>query len=689
MFYNAFMHAENAPISEDVQNRYRALRAEVERHSRLYYVDAAPEIADIEFDALLSELAAFEAEHPGLDIISGSPTQRVGGEPLEGFATVEHPVRMFSMDNTYNAGELRAFDERVRKGLEGEPPTYVVELKIDGVSISLRYEEGRYMRAATRGDGYRGDNVTENVRTIGAVPLALKSGPPVLLEVRGEVFMRHGEFARLNRLREEEGIALFANPRNATAGTLKQLDPKEVRKRRLSILVYDIAPIEGANLTTHWDTLERLEAYGFPVSAHRKRCASIEEVLAFCEEWRTKRHELDYETDGMVVKVDAAEHRRRLGETSKSPRWAIAYKFPAEVARTRLRDITVQVGKTGTLTPVAELEPVQLAGTTVKRASLHNFDLLEERDIRVGDMVEIQKAGEIIPQVLRFVPEERPADARPFPIPEACPECHSEVRQDPDGVYYRCLNPACPAQIKGRLEHFASRAAMDIEGLGAALVEQLVDKQLVMNIADIYRLDEQTLAEKLKKENVKSSNREKSSRNLVEAIEASKAQPLRRVLNGLGIRHVGGHTAEVLARAYGSIERLMDAPEEELREVSDVGEIVAKSVYDFFHTDENRALIARLKEYGLKLEEEQAAAPAAQTLAGKTLVVTGALTRYTREEIEERIKALGGRAASSVSKKTDYLVAGDNAGSKLAKARELGVPILTELEFEAMAGGES
>ncbi|MBM3288526.1 MAG: NAD-dependent DNA ligase LigA [Candidatus Hydrogenedentes bacterium] len=655
------------------------LRSEIERHNRLYYVDDTPEISDVEYDHLLKELEAVEAAHPEL-VTPDSPTQRVGGEPLAGFETVEHDVPMLSIDNTYNADELRAFDERVRKGLGGDAPGYVAELKVDGVAISVRYEHGALARAATRGDGERGDDVTANVRTIRAAPLRLEGGPPTVLEARGEVYMRRPELDRINALREEAGEPPLANPRNTAAGTLKLLDPKAVAQRKLDIVFYDVASAEGPAFASHWKTLEALRGFGLPTSRHSERCADIDAVLRVVDTWADKRHTLDFEIDGLVIKVDSTAHRKRLGTTSKSPRWVIAYKYPAQVARTTLTAIAVQVGKTGTLTPVAEMEPVTLAGTTVKRATLHNFEELARKDVRVGDTVEIQKAGEIIPQVLRPIPELRPKDARPFAAPTACPECGGDVHKDAEGVYLRCLNLSCPAQVKERLRHFASRAAMDIEGMGPALIEQLVDEKLVRGPADLYALTTDRLEglERMGK---------KSAANLVEGIAASTSRPLSRLLNGLGIRHVGEHTGEVLAAHYGTIEKLMDAPLEELTNIHEIGDVVAASVHDFFHTDMNRALVARLRELGLAMCEEAPTDGGARPFAGKTFVVTGTLHRYSRDGIHDLIKALGGRAASSVSGNTDYLVAGEAAGSKLNKAKQLGVQVLSEDEFERLAGG--
>ncbi len=698
------MSTTRESIPADIQERHARLCDEVERHNRLYYVEAAPEITDIEFDALLNELKELEAQYPEL-VTPDSPTQRVGGQPLSSFETVEHPVPMRSIDNTYSAAELRAFDERVKRGLPaGEQPTYVTELKIDGVAISVRYEKGRLARAATRGDGFRGDNVTENVRTLRGLPLRLKGDQPEVLEVRGEVYMTHRELERLNELREKAGDVPLANPRNATAGTLKLLDPKLVARRRLEIVFYDVAPLDGLDLTSHWETLERLKSFGLPVSPHSEKCEDIDAVLAVCNRWETERANLAFEIDGMVIKVDSAAQRRRLGSTSKAPRWAIAYKFPAQVARTVVRRIAVQVGKTGVLTPVAEMDPVPLAGTVVRRATLHNFEELAKKDIRVGDTVEIQKAGEIIPQVLRHIPELRPADAEPTPVPTECPVCCSEVHRDPEGVYLRCVNATCPAQLKERLRYYASRGAMDIEGLGPAVIEELVDKKLVRDPADLYDLDPATLAEirlgpaaanDAEGEAAEATGRrkvsprrlgEKSAATIREALERSKERPLHCLLNGLGIRHVGEHTAEVLARRYLTVDALMAASREDLERVHEVGGVVAESVHDFFQTDRNRALIEKLRRHGLKMEEPPPAR-GPRPFEGKTLVVTGTLSRYTRDEIHERIKDLGGRMASSVSRKTDYLVAGTDAGSKLARAESLGVKVLSEDEFEAMAGG--
>lgn len=670
------MTTDNPEAPDDVVERSHELRIEIERHNKLYYGQAASEISDLEYDALMKELEAIEARFPQLRI-PDSPTQRVGGAPSGAFETVEHAIPMLSIGNTYNAAELREFDEKMGRAL-GEKPQYVVELKIDGVAMSLRYEDGRLVLGATRGDGVRGDDVTRNIRNIKPLPAKLESAAPKVLEVRGEVFMHLKELDRINRLREEAGEPLYKNPRNLTAGTLKLQDPAAAAERNLDILLYDVGVVDGVELSSHGETLRLLKSLGLPVSQHHVHCATIDEVIAVCDEWEQRRATLDYEIDGMVVKVDDAEQRRRLGAGSKAPKWVIAYKFPAQVTRTKLLDITVQVGKTGVITPVAEMEPVLLAGSVVRRATLHNFEVLAQKDVRIGDTVEIEKAGEIIPRVIRHVPEERSEDAVPFAIPESCPVCEGEVHKDPDGVFLRCLNLACSAQIKERLAHFASRGAMDIDGLGPAVVDQLVEANMVVDPAGLYDLQAEALAglERMG---------EKSAANLVEAIEATKDRPLSRLLFGLGLRHVGSSTAEILADEYEDIESLMAASPEDMTLIHDVGEVVAASVHDFFTTEENRLLIDKLRAHGLAMRQEKRVhSETAPMFEGKTFVVTGTLVKYARKEIQGLIKDLGGRATSSVSAKTDYLVAGGKAGSKLAKAQQLGVTVLSEDEFEEL-----
>ncbi len=660
------------------------LRRLIDHHNYLYYVEARPEISDREFDRLLTELKQIETEHPEL-ITPDSPTQRVGGRPIEGFATVVHREPMLSIDNTYNPDELREFDRRIRKLLPGERVTYVVELKIDGVAISLTYENGRFTVGATRGDGERGDDVTHNLKTIPDLPLRLRTNrPPALFEARGEVYMTREELVRINRQRQQKGLEPFANPRNSTAGSLKLLDPRQCAERRLRLFTYALGAVEGVEVATHQECLALLRQFGFPVNPHIAAFDSIDAVIDYCLGWDKRRHDLPYETDGMVIKVDDFEQRRRLGATSKFPRWVVAYKFAAEQALTKLLAIEVQIGKTGTLTPVAHLEPVQLAGTTVSRASLHNADEIQRKDIRVGDMVVVEKAGEIIPYVVRSEPGARTGKEKVFQFPRQCPVCGGSVERDEGGVYYRCTNPSCPAQLKEHLRFYAHRNAMDIEGLGTAIIDQLVDSGLVRSIPDLYSL---TLEQLVELERMG----KKSAQNLLDGIAASKGRGLTRVLTGLGIRHVGEHVAEVLAQEFGNIDDLMNASAERLAQVDGIGPVLAESIARFFHSSAGRKVIEDLRAHGVKLTEDRKRKPKAgrTDLTGKTFVVTGTLSRYSREDIERLIKDLGGKATGSVSKKTDYVVAGDKAGSKLEKARQLGVAVLTEQEFDVLIGKTS
>jgi DNA ligase (NAD+) len=662
-------------------HRAAELRRLIDHHNYLYYVNAKPEISDREFDRLLEELKELEAQHPEL-VTPDSPTQRVGGQPVEGFATVAHRVPMLSIDNTYNADDLREFDKRVRKPLRGEPIQYIVELKIDGVAISLTYEDGVFTVGATRGDGQRGDDVTHNLKTIRRLPLRLHTEkPPKLFEVRGEVYMNRAELARINKERVAQGEEPFANPRNLTAGTLKMLDPRIAAERNLCLFSYALGALQGVTVKTHLEALELLRHYGFPVNPHIQACATIEEVIAYIQTWDQRRHELPYETDGMVIKVNDYDQQRRLGATSKAPRWVVAYKFAAEQALTKLLRIEVQVGKTGKLTPVAHLEPVRLAGTTVSRASLHNADQIAKKDIRIGDMVVVEKAAEIIPYVVRSEAAARTGNEKVFHFPSKCPVCGGPVQREADEADYYCLGVDCPAQLKERLRSYGRRKAMDIEGLGDVIVDQLVDTELVRTIPDLYRL---TLEQVIELERMG----KKSAQNLLEGIEASKARGLGRVLTGLGIRHVGDHVAEVLARAFPSIDSLLAASEERLAQTSEIGPERAESVYKFLHSPAGQKTVQDLRDLGVKLAEDipRPAASGGPDLTGKTFVVTGTLQRYKREEIEDLIKTLGGKATGSVSKKTDYVVAGEEAGSKLTKARELGVKVLTESEFDRLIG---
>lgn len=661
------------------RQRAADLRRQIDHHNQLYYVEARPEISDRDFDRLLEELKSIEAAHPEL-VTPDSPTQRVGGAPVDGFATVRHREPMLSIENTYNADELREFDRRVRKALGNEPVTYVVELKIDGVAVSLGYEDGVLKVGATRGDGERGDDVTHNLKTIRDIPLRARTDdPPPWIDVRGEVYMTREELVRLNRDRAARDLEPFANPRNSAAGALKLLDPRQCMERHLRLFAYALEVPESHRCKTHLDCLDRLRAYGFPVNSSVAAFDDISKVIDYCASWADRRNDLPYETDGMVIKVNDLAQRRRLGATSKAPRWVVAYKFAAEQALTKLTKIEVQVGKTGTLTPVAYLEPVRLAGTTVTRASLHNADEIARKDICVGDMVVVEKAGEIIPYVVRSEPGARTGAETVFHFPTHCPECGAPVERDEGGVYLRCTGPSCPAQLRERVLFFAHRAAMDIPGLGDALVDQLVANGLVRSLPDVYRLTLEQLVdlERMGK---------KSAQNLLEGIAASKERGLARVLTGLGIRHVGEHVADLLAEEFGSIDDLMAASEDRLSRVAGVGPVIAKSVYDFFQSTAGRKIVEDLCSQGVKLTEERKAKPAGADLSGKTFVVTGTLSHYSRDEIESLIKSLGGRATGSVSKKTSYVVAGENAGSKLDKARELGVAVLTEAEFDKLIG---
>jgi DNA ligase (NAD+) len=658
------------------------LRRQIEHHNHLYYVEAKPEISDRDFDKLLDELKRLETEHPEL-ATPDSPTQRVGGKPIEGFASVRHRLPMRSIDNTYSAAELREFDRRVRKALPGENVNYVVELKIDGVAISLTYEDGVFTVGATRGDGETGDDVTHNLKTIYGLPLRLraKNAPP-LFEARGEVYMTRAELARINRLRQAKGQDTYANPRNTTAGTLKLLDPRLCAERRLQLFSYALGAYEGIEVKTHLAALELLNSYGFPVNPHVKSFDAIEAAIEYCDSWSEKRNDLPYDTDGLVVKVNDYDQQRRLGTTSKAPRWVVAYKFAAEQAQTRLLSIEISVGKQGTLTPVAHLEPVHLAGTTVSRASLHNADFIANKDIRVGDTVVVEKAGEIIPYIVRSEPAARTGKETPFAFPKTCPRCGSPVKRDEGGAFYRCTaGNKCEGQLKRQLRSFASRGAMDIEGLGEKIIDQLVDGGLVKSIPDIYSLTLEQL------EDLERMGR-KSAQNLIDGIEASKGRGLARLLAGLAIEHVGTSVAELLAHEFKNMEALLHATDDRLNRIDGIGPVMAKDIHAYFQSTAARKTIDELKEFGLKMTQDARRAPAngGADLTGKSFVVTGTLQGYKREEIEGLIKSLGGKAAGSVSKKTSYLVAGAEAGSKLDKARELGVPVLTEEDFDKLIG---
>lgn len=657
-----------------------ALRAELRRHEELYYVHANPEISDAEYDALLVRLQEMEAEHPEL-ITPDSPTQRVGGRPAEGFAEFEHRVPMLSLDNSYNIDDLRAFDERCRRLADGRDLEYVAEMKIDGLSIALHYEDGVLASGVTRGDGRRGEDVTQNVRTIRSVPLRLKADGlqlPARLEVRGEAYLPRHVFEEINVEREEEGAPRFANPRNAAAGAIRQLDPKIVARRRLELFPYEALAGERRPFKTHWETFEWLEHAGFRVNPHRALCRTIDEVIAFCDQMELKRDELSYEIDGVVVKVNSTALQEEFGATTKAPRWAIAYKYPARQATTQVVSIVVQVGRTGALTPVANLQPVLLAGTTVARATLHNEDEIRRLDVRVGDWVLIEKSGEIIPKVLKVIESRRTGEEEPYLFPTECPECGGIISRPEGEVVARCVAADCPAQRKARILHFASRRAMRIEGLGEALVEQLVTKDMVRDVGDLYHL---------KLEDVAALERmaEKSASNLMEQIQASKERDLPHLVYALGIRHVGERTAGILARHFRSLERLSKATVEELDDIHEIGLTVAESVRDWFDDEGNVILCERLRASGVRTELEGGAeATLDENFAGKQFVLTGKLETMTRDEARTLIESRGGRVTSTVSKKTDYIIAGEEAGSKLDKANALGLRVIDEAALKKM-----
>lgn len=662
-------------MSKDPAQQIEELREQIRYHDKKYYVDAAPEISDLEYDRLVERLKKLEAAHPEL-ITPDSPTQRVGDQPVGELPPVEHRVPMLSIDNTYSLEELRAYGARIARLLPGEKIEWVVELKIDGVAVSLLYERGVLVRGATRGNGRVGDDITHNVRTLSEVPLRLLgSRVPEELEVRGEVYMTNSDLVRLNEEQQRRGEPTFANTRNVTAGTIRLLDPRICAARRLRLFCHSVGFARGLRAKTHMEFLEEIRGYGLPVTPHAELFPDFEGALAHCEQQIEHLHELDFEIDGLVLKVNRFDQRERLGATSKSPRWMIAYKFEKYEATTRLLRISVQVGKSGAITPVAELEPVELAGTTVSRASLHNAEEIARKDVREGDVVVVEKAGKIIPHIVRVERHLRREELPPYRFPRTCPECHTRLVKDEGGVYIRCPNLECPAQIKERLRYYASRNAMDIEGLGDKLVDQLVERGLVRNVADLYRLTSDQL-QGLERMGPK------SSQNLLEQIERSKSRGLARLLNGLAIRHVGARTAALLAEHFQSMEKLEHASIEELAAVPEVGPVIAQSVYDFLHSDFGRRTIAELHQLGIDMTAPRRAAGGA--LAGKTIVVTGTLSHYTRDQIQELIIQHGGHPASSVSRQTDFVVAGEKAGSKLDKARELGVPVLNEQEFEAL-----
>jgi DNA ligase (NAD+) len=655
-----------------IRRRAEELRDEIRRHERLY-AEARPEITDAEFDRLMRELIDLEEGHPELDD-PNSPSRRVGGLPAEGFETVVHAAPMLSLENAYTWEEAEAWLARAARFLGRPPGGFVAELKIDGLSISLRYEGGSLVRGATRGDGVRGDDVTENVRTIRSIPLRIDESSR--LEVRGEVFYTKKAFARVNAEREAEGEPLFANPRNAAAGTMRLLDSRITAKRRLDAWLYAIAESD-APPASQGATLETLQRLGFPVNPHWRRCETFEEVRAFVDSWSEKRHGLDFETDGIVIKIDDRQTQEELGATAKSPRWALAFKYPAEEAATVVREIGVNVGRTGTLTPVAHFDPVRLGGTTVRRATLHNYEDLARKDVRVGDTVVVEKGGDVIPKVVRVLLEKRPEGAPAFVMPSRCPVCGDPVVREEGAVATRCVNPACPAVVREALRHFCGRRAMNIEGLGDRLVDQLVTAGLLSDVASIYDLKAKDLAE-LERWG------EKSAANLIAEIEGSKAAGPARLLFALGIRHVGEKAARTLATHFGSLDAVASAGEEELQEAEEVGPNTAAAIASYFSHPRHRELVEKLRRHGLRFEGEGAPRVTAGPLKGRTVVITGTLPGISREEAAGRLEEAGARITGSVSKKTDFVLVGESAGSKLEKARTLGVRTVTWEEMESI-----
>jgi len=661
---------------ESAKKRVQELRDLLQRANKAYYEEARPFISDREFDEALEELHRLEQEYNL--VTEDSPTQRVGGEPSSEFPTVEHPVRMLSLDNTYNEEELRDFDRRVRDILGHENFTYACELKFDGASIRLRYENRELVLGATRGDGERGDDITQNVKTIRDIPLTVNEGSPDVFEIRGEAYMEKEAFVRMNEKREEEGLQPFANPRNSTAGSLKMQDSRDVARRPIQFFAFDLLMETPDSERTHQKKMELLKTYGFKVCDYFEVCQSIDQVLQLIERWEELRHKLPYETDGVVFKVNEEKYYEELGTTSKFPRWAIAYKFEAEQATTVINSITLQVGRLGKITPVAELQPVLLAGTTVKRASLHNEDEIQRKDIRAGDTVIVEKAGEIIPQVVSVVNPDAEGRSEPFSMPENCPACGEELVKLDDEVAWRCINPQCPPQVRERVTHFASRDAMDIEGLGEAVVELLIEHNLIKTYADLYHL---------KKEQIVPLDRmgEKSAENLIDAIEKSKQQSLERLIYALGIRFVGKTVARDLADHFQSLEALIQADIETMTEINSIGPKIAESVKAFFSKEKNIQLTEQLYEAGLTMEQESKQL-LSNKLDGKKIVLTGTLPTYTRKEAKELIEKHGGSTTSSVSNNTDFVLAGDSAGSKLNKAQNLGIEIIDEEKFKELIG---
>ena len=670
---------EHEMTIDEAAKRAEELRSRLNRWSREYYVEDKPTVEDYVYDQEYAELVAIEEQYPDL-ITSDSPTQRVGGKVLSGFEKVTHDIPLYSLNDVFSKDELFAFDQRVQKAI-GRPVDYCCELKIDGLSVSLRYENGEFVRGATRGDGTVGENITENVKTVRSVPLKLKDA--ISIEVRGECFMPKKSFVQLNQAREAEGKDIFANPRNAAAGSLRQLDSKITAKRNLDTFLYTVADFGPMKATTQYDALEELEQIGFHTNHEKRLCHSIDEVWSFIEEYHEKRMDLTYEIDGIVIKVNDFSLQDQLGFTVKAPRWATAYKFPPEEVETKIEEIEWTVGRTGVVTPTAIMTPVRVAGTTVSRASLHNGDYIKLKDIRLNDIVRIYKAGDIIPEVAQVVLDQRPADSEPYVLPTHCPICHSELVHLDEEVALRCINPKCPAQIKEGLNHFVSRNAMNIDGLGPRVLAQMYDKQLVTDVADLYKLTEEEL---LTLDKIK----EKSANNILTAIHDSKDNSVERLIFGLGIRHVGSKAAKILAEHFGDLETLSKSDFESIIVLDTIGDTIADSVVTYFSNEEVHDLMSELKQAGVNFEYKGIRSSQIETIDSpfkeKTVVLTGKLTRFTREEAKETIENLGGKVTGSVSKKTDIVVAGEDAGSKLTKAQELGIDVWSEEKMaEALA----
>ena len=665
-------------MNETEKEEVALLRNKIHRHDYLYYVKDSPEIPDREYDSLYHRLKELEGKY--LECVTAdSPTQRVGGKVDERFRKVVHPVPMLSLDNTFNVDEVRAFHQRVVKALpdiEESSIEYVVELKFDGLAVALTYENGKLLRGATRGDGVQGEDVTANLKTIRSIPLEISAEPFKKIEVRGEVYMPRKEFQRLNVLREEVGESPFVNPRNAAAGALRVLDPAVTDSRKLGVFIYSVGFLDNNICETHSELQKNLASLRFPVNEHNRWCSNFEKTLALIEEWRTKKNDLDYEVDGLVIQLNSLAYRKRLGNTSKFPRWAVAYKYEAEQAETEVLKIVCQVGRTGSITPVANLEPVFVSGSTVSRATLHNEDEIRKKDIRVGDRVVIEKAGEIIPKVVRVV-DLRSKRNKPFKMPTLCPECQTRIFRPEGEAAWRCVNAACPAQLKERLKHFASRKAMDIDHMGPAVIDQLVESGRVKNFSDLYTL---------KQEEVVGLERlaEKSAKNLIDAIEKSKSAGLARLLFGLGVRHVGQRAASILAETFRSIKVLKETSFEDMESVMEIGPVIAESLKSFLDQEANMRDIENLSNSGIVVEDPEAARKEVGVLAGKQFVLTGTLSKFSRDEAKKKIESLGGRVTSAVSTKTDYIVVGKDAGSKLTKAKKIEITVLDEKEFKKL-----